>query len=66
MNNLEAKKHLLVELCSKGVMDKDSLEFPGWFLAADSDSGILDGEFTADDLEAIVLWMRDPEAVIDS
>lgn len=39
----------------------------GWYLSVDTgdETATLDGEFTADDLEAIASWMRDSEGVFD-
>lgn len=31
---------------------------------ADDETAIIDGRFTADQLEAIATWMRDPEGVV--
>jgi len=55
MKESEAKEILSDEIQSDG-----SLYSLGWYLCwnAGDDKAVLDGDFTADDLEAIAFWMR--------
>lgn len=55
MTLAEAQEHLA------GVVETThGLYSPGWYLAWDvgNEKAILDGEFSADDLEAIAVYMR--------
>ena len=44
-------------------IDQNSIYSLGWYLAADRDSACLDGDFTADHLEAIAAWLRNHDEV---
>ena len=46
----------------------DRLSNLGWYLdvAAGDDEACLDGSFSADELEAIAVWMRDPKACCEA
>lgn len=69
MKPKEAKDHLIANLSAKhDLVNTTQLASIGWYLSAhhDEEEATLDGEFTADDLEAIAMWMRDPIGIMTS
>lgn len=63
MNKETAKRILRSCLSSSGErFSAEELFSLGWYLSAgaNDENATLDGEFTADELEAIAAWMRDP------
>jgi len=44
------------------------LHHMGWYLHAKAGDAraTLDGDFTADELEAVAAWMRDPQGVVNA
>jgi hypothetical protein len=66
MNNETAMGVLKPRLDRPGErFSADELFSLGWYLGvgANDEKATLDGEFTADELEAIAAWMRDPSGV---
>jgi len=64
MSNTEAYKILAASFLT--LFTQESLYSCGWYLSAmaDESDATLDGRFSADDLEAIATWMRDPVGVM--
>lgn len=50
------------------VFSRTELSSVGWYLFVEAGKreATLDGEFTADELEAIAAWMRNPDACADA
>ena len=66
MTKAEANKILTETLSdSRSTFNSESLYSMALYLLAysDEEKAMIDGEFTADQLEAIAMWMRDPEGV---
>lgn len=66
MNALQAKV-ILLALIGTGddrVFSAARLERDSPFLHVTADAAEIDGSFSADQLEAIACWMRDPAAVL--
>ncbi len=61
VTNEEARK--VLEGMDPNEFTAKILDSVSWYLCVYPEGGTLDGEFTADQLEAIVRWMRDPEGV---
>lgn len=69
MDSTNAKQILASSLAKYGdKLDASGLWSPSWYLAVDAEDeeATLDGTFTADELESIAAWMRDPKAVSDA
>lgn len=52
-----------------GVFSRKELSsMMGWYLFVEAENikATLDGKFTADELEAIAAWMRNPDACVDA
>ena len=70
--DFKTAKQILMSRCIHGIIDgeftADSIYNCGWYLAAsaDEEDATLDGRFTADELEAIAAWMRNPKACVDA
>ena len=63
MNDEHARVILQSALFAPGdVCTETALSSLGWYLCARAGEGsaVLDGQFTIEELEAIVMWMRNP------
>ena len=63
--NMDAQKAADTLSPCLGRCPKGSINVPGWYLSVlrGQETAVLDGRFTADELEAIAFWMRHPEEV---
>lgn len=70
--DFKTAKKILNSRLRHGLIDAkftaDELYNCGWYLSASAgkEEATLDGQFSADELEAIAAWMRNPQACVDA